>query len=779
MQKGKWLVVIFMIIIMVAPAMAAPLFGDVPASHWAKDAIASLAAKGMIEGYPDGTFKGDRATTRYEMALIVARVLAKVDQMGTNYASKADMETIKTLSDGLREELDAMGVRVTSAEDNLQKLNGRVTSLERITFYGSLDAMMVSQGFANTGHGDFDGIQHESALSYTNLVGSIPGTQMLIGATSVVNHVPIKFPVVDYVNGRMLTSGTGFSTLGTLGMKIKVSDDIAAGAEFKAYMSGGDAIVDMIWGISPPFLVNQFAGLSQVSSPQPLNNQPWTRMVLDNFWINHNPSGTKLIVGAYNYTNMDGIIFRGEENPNVNGSHYIPYYGFDLTGKNNALVPFKYELLWTKLGQGTTTGSIAEFNNYPWALGFNMAFEFYGVDLKLNFLRSVQDTLNGVPAISGQYVDGHLNWSNPADYAAKPNASERPIAENGGIGPQSTTTWGASLKYKFNIPMDLKFIGEFGSSTYKPNMASTYEKTGASYRLGLASALMGGDLGLSLDYLSTDPYYDAMQLQYPLYGTGINTIYVPFWPLPTGFNVYPGLYQLHDSYLYTNNRQGFRFKVDYKFAGGNGKIGGKYNYFDQVKESAFTLPGGYEPGFVEPVFDPLQMVNGAYPETTKGKVTNWGLNAEYAFKSLKCKLGYEDYTFQRDGDYHPLFGVWGWSNYMKWNYNVIRLGLSYPLTQKFTLVGGWDVSNAIRNSFAQDPSVIGSEFAKRDTISSTQNIPYLGFNFNVSSNTCWNTMLKLYSTTDKLPDDSTANTLGTSPFNWNGTQLTTQFSVKF
>ena len=51
-------------------AMATP-FSDVPANHWAYQYIQSLAADGLIDGYPDGKFKGDRPLTRYEMAVIV------------------------------------------------------------------------------------------------------------------------------------------------------------------------------------------------------------------------------------------------------------------------------------------------------------------------------------------------------------------------------------------------------------------------------------------------------------------------------------------------------------------------------------------------------------------------------------------------------------------------------------------------------------------------------------------------------------------------------------
>ena len=50
-------------------AAASNPFSDVPAGHWAYDAMAQLAADGVIEGYGDGTFRGDREITRFEMAL--------------------------------------------------------------------------------------------------------------------------------------------------------------------------------------------------------------------------------------------------------------------------------------------------------------------------------------------------------------------------------------------------------------------------------------------------------------------------------------------------------------------------------------------------------------------------------------------------------------------------------------------------------------------------------------------------------------------------------------
>ena len=60
---------------LVAPAFAQP-FADVPTDHWAFDAIAELAAKGLVEGYPDGTFKPERSVTKAEAAAFAVRTLA-------------------------------------------------------------------------------------------------------------------------------------------------------------------------------------------------------------------------------------------------------------------------------------------------------------------------------------------------------------------------------------------------------------------------------------------------------------------------------------------------------------------------------------------------------------------------------------------------------------------------------------------------------------------------------------------------------------------------------
>ena len=98
-----------------ASAYAANPFSDVPAGHWAYDSINKLAAAGVIEGYGDSTFGGDKLMTRYEMAQIVAKAMAKganVDKLAAEFA----------------DELDTLGVRVAALEkkaDNV-KITGNI-----------------------------------------------------------------------------------------------------------------------------------------------------------------------------------------------------------------------------------------------------------------------------------------------------------------------------------------------------------------------------------------------------------------------------------------------------------------------------------------------------------------------------------------------------------------------------------------------------------------------------------------------------------------------------
>ena len=101
---------------------AANPFSDVPRDHWAYDAVTQLAADGVVEGYGDGTYRGDRNITRYEMAQMVAKAMAK------DNLSSSDRTLVDRLAAEFADELNNLGVRVSKLEKNadMVKWNGKL-----------------------------------------------------------------------------------------------------------------------------------------------------------------------------------------------------------------------------------------------------------------------------------------------------------------------------------------------------------------------------------------------------------------------------------------------------------------------------------------------------------------------------------------------------------------------------------------------------------------------------------------------------------------------------
>ena len=99
-------------------AYAANPFSDVTPDDWAFQAVSDLSAQGVVEGYPDGSFKGERNMTRYELAQIIARLMAKEDQLNAEQQA-----TLDKLAGEYADELANLGVRVA----NLEKKVGNIS----------------------------------------------------------------------------------------------------------------------------------------------------------------------------------------------------------------------------------------------------------------------------------------------------------------------------------------------------------------------------------------------------------------------------------------------------------------------------------------------------------------------------------------------------------------------------------------------------------------------------------------------------------------------------
>ncbi|MCL5037926.1 MAG: hypothetical protein M1269_12570, partial [Chloroflexi bacterium] len=507
--------------------------------------------------------------------MCVARLLAKMEQENATFATKADLEELQKLVNSLKDELAALGVRVGNLEDSVGKLDKRVTDLERIRFYGSLDTAYVSNGFKATGNN-----QGQSTSFYA----------------------------ANLMDGRTYFVGTGFTMKGIFGVRAKVSDELSAGLELAAYVSNGDDYVNDIYGISAPYMNNFFTQRTYVSADSNTAMTPWTRVNLDNFWLKHNPSGLKLVVGSYD-SMFSSVMYASPVNPNVNGPKFLGSYGFQVTGNTRLFSPMDYEVMYTYLPDGNKDLAAVPTPSVPGtvaydskAMGFNLKWNFDKGMIKIGFLRALNERRNG--SVSSDVYNIYdqnglftpiMHWVNPAEYncliaannldpnkqpvsmtaASLANAAGMSFVGTGGlgteyfrVGPQGLYNLGLSGDYNFD---PIRFSVDLASSTFRPNTNSDYKKNGTSMKIGLGAALMGGQLDLALDYLSTSPYYNPMIFQYPYISDTSkpttfpnNNIY--YFRLPA-FSYFPNLWQLSDSEVYPNNREGFRFKADYKFAG--------------------------------------------------------------------------------------------------------------------------------------------------------------------------------------------------------------------
>src|SRR5919198_5480979 len=123
------------------PALAQGPFADVPTDHWAYDAVNELAQRGIVNGYPDSTFGGKRALTRYEFAVAIQRALQEVDRRINEAIQKHLQEATHggppppapppTGVEELRRDLDQLRRLVTEFQDTLAALGTDVDQLKR------------------------------------------------------------------------------------------------------------------------------------------------------------------------------------------------------------------------------------------------------------------------------------------------------------------------------------------------------------------------------------------------------------------------------------------------------------------------------------------------------------------------------------------------------------------------------------------------------------------------------------------------------------------------
>ena len=147
----------------VTSAFAANPFSDVTPQDWAYQAVAQLVAQGVVNGYPDGTFKGQNNITRYEMAQMVAKALVRQDRVDAEQNA-----IINRLANEFSAELNNLGVRVATLENKVG--NFKFTGDARLRYTGTEDARKSK--FDYRGRVKFEATVNDNTKAVVRLMGS-------------------------------------------------------------------------------------------------------------------------------------------------------------------------------------------------------------------------------------------------------------------------------------------------------------------------------------------------------------------------------------------------------------------------------------------------------------------------------------------------------------------------------------------------------------------------------------------------------------------------------
>ncbi|MCG2820842.1 MAG: S-layer homology domain-containing protein, partial [Candidatus Atribacteria bacterium] len=190
----KLVLVLVLVLVLALPVLANP-FVDVPLNHWAYDSVQSLAAKGVIVGYPDGTFGGGRTMTRYEFAEATAKALAYVE--GMDFASAEDVAILEKLAIEFADELASLGVTVADLEAALGANSEAIAALE--TTVAKLDTFFEPVVISGTFTADYTKVvvpmtvatlSDETEINIVATINDATTAGITVTATDVLSGAP-------------------------------------------------------------------------------------------------------------------------------------------------------------------------------------------------------------------------------------------------------------------------------------------------------------------------------------------------------------------------------------------------------------------------------------------------------------------------------------------------------------------------------------------------------------------------------------------------------------
>jgi hypothetical protein len=287
-------------------AQASGPFADVPTDHWAYQSVDRLQKDGIVIGYPDGTYGGKRAMTRYEFAVAIARLLEKipasVDLSNYNtkaetdeairaatagFATKEEVAELRRLVNEFQTELTTLGIDIDALKKRMTALEGRVTALEtevkRVQIYGSAQVNVrgTNTRTNNTSFRDQDGfiIQRGGALPGNSAIGN----GNILGATRVLHDIDlgIKARISETATADVLLNfGNYLSFLGGIGSYSNFPNG-RTGATGGAFANQDQSQTIYKAVIEAPLRLPGIGGVTATIGRVPLQLTPYTFKLID------------------------------------------------------------------------------------------------------------------------------------------------------------------------------------------------------------------------------------------------------------------------------------------------------------------------------------------------------------------------------------------------------------------------------------------------------------------------------------------------------------------
>jgi len=354
------------------PAFANP-FTDVPVKHWSYDAVNKLAQAGIVDGYGDGTFKGDKTVTRYEMAQMVAKAMTK----SLNADQKA---TVDKLSKEFATELNTIGVKVDALQqqvDNQVKISGnaRIRHLSqdgvdetndfraRVSFDGKINEDMKFNARLSSGNMAIDGGEGASNAK----IDTANVTFNALGLTNTIGRQDVYLGEGNLFDTQMnaLSSKIG-------GLKLVAGNKDAANriyaAEYGTTILGSNVVADYFKNDTVDQEIFGLSASRALSTAVSANAAYYTNNDADatavSYGLKFNKVGlsaTYKDVDANAYTGFASMSFDGQSDQLTGGFKGMEYQ-YDKNISKNAALMVKYQDFKDKSGNEMGARTTAAVN---------------------------------------------------------------------------------------------------------------------------------------------------------------------------------------------------------------------------------------------------------------------------------------------------------------------------------------------------------------------------------------------------------------------------------